>query len=158
MLGTLATIAQGISILYGTQYYPQLRHALFVAFFSFMAVIIIRDVLRADTITWDKIQGAVCAYLLIGVAWGLLYAWVGLRDPQAFSGAVPSSAEFSGEPMTYYSFVTLATLGYGDITPVSHTARALSWLEAVFGQIYLVVLVAHLVSRQLIRSSRGEKP
>ena len=89
------------------------------------------------------------------MAWGLLYTWVDLRDPQAFSGIIHSSVE---EPMTYFSFVTLTTLGYGDITPVSNTARTLSWLEAVFGQVYLVVLVANLVGRQLFDSSRGGKP
>ncbi len=156
-LALLASVAQSASLVYGPQFYAQLRLALFAAFFSFMGVIIIRDVLRAEVITWDRIQGAVCAYLLIGVAWGVLYAWVGLHDPQAFSGAVEVGAQ-SGEPMVYFSFVTLTTLGYGDITPVSQTARTLAWLEAAFGQIYLVVLVAHLVSRQSIRSSRGEKP
>ncbi len=156
-LALLASVAQSASLVYGPQFYPQLRLALFAAFFSFMGVIIIRNVLRAEVITWDRIQGAVCAYLLIGVAWGVLYGWVGLRDPQAFSGAIEVDAQ-SGEPMVYFSFVTLTTLGYGDITPVSQTARTLAWLEAAFGQIYLVVLVAHLVSRQSIRSSRGEKP
>jgi len=156
-LALLASVAQSASLVYGPQFYPQLRLALFAAFFSFMGVIIIRNVLRAEVITWDRIQGAVCAYLLIGVAWGVLYGWVGLRDPQAFSGAIEVDAQ-SGEPMVYFSFVTLTTLGYGDITPVSQTARTLAWLEAAFGQIYLVVLVAHLVSRQSIRSSRGKKP
>jgi hypothetical protein len=156
-LALLASVAQGASLVYGPQFYPQLRLALFVAFFSFMGMIILRDVMRAEVITWDRIQGAVCAYLLIGVAWGVLYTWVGLRDPAAFSGAIEVGTQ-SGEPMIYFSFVTLTTLGYGDITPVSQTARTLAWLEAAFGQIYLVVLVAHLVSRQSIRSSRGEKP
>ena len=50
----------------------------------------------------------------------------------------------------HFSFVTLTTLGYGDITPVSHLARTLAWLEAAFGQIYLVVLVARLVSLHLM--------
>jgi voltage-gated potassium channel len=155
-LAVLASVAHGGSFVYGTQFYPQLRLALSAALFSFMAVIIARDVMRAEVITWDKIQGAVCAYLLFGVAWGVLYGWVGLGDPQAFSGAVGGGGD-SGEPMVYFSFVTLTTLGYGDITPVSQTARTLSWLEAAFGQIYLVVLVAHLISRQLTHS-RGDKP
>ena len=156
-LAVLASIMQVTSFVYGTQHYPELRLALFAAFLSLLAVVIVRDVLRAEAITWDKIQGAVCAYLLFGVAWGLLYAWVGIHDPKAFSGAGQSAAEYSRDPMIYFSFVTLTTLGYGDITPVSHTARTLSWLEAAFGQIYLVVLVARLVSLQLSNSTRGGK-
>lgn len=156
-LGVLAFGVQVSSFVYGTQHYPELRLALFAAFLSFLAMIIVRDVLRAEAITWDKIQGAVCAYLLIGVAWGLVYAWIGIRDPQAFHGAVQSAADSPGDPMIYYSFVTLTTLGYGDITPLSRPARTLSWLEAAFGQIYLIVLVARLVSMQLSRSTRGGK-
>jgi len=155
-LGILAGLSQATTFLYGLEFFPQLRFGLIVAFFSFMAAIIVSDVLRAEVITWDRIQGAICAYLLFGVAWGVLYGWVALVDPQAFSGAVGAAG--SGEPMIYYSFVTLTTLGYGDITPVSYTARTLSWLEAAFGQIYLVVLVAHLVSRQLTHSSRDKQP
>jgi hypothetical protein len=153
-LAGLAATAQIMSFVYGTRHIPQYRIAVFAAFLSLIAVLIIRDVLRSESITWDKIQGAVCAYLLAGLAWGLLYAWVGLRDPQAFSAAAHFGEVYAGEPMIYYSFVTLTTLGYGDITPVSHPARTLSWLEAAFGQIYLVVLVARLVSLHLAQASR----
>jgi hypothetical protein len=155
-LALLASVAHGASFVYGTQFYPQVGFALTAAFFSFMATVIVRNVMHAEVITWDRIQGAVCAYLLFGVAWAVLYGWTAFGDPQAFSGAVDAAAD-SGEPMIYFSFVTLTALGYGDIAPVSQTARTLAWLEAAFGQIFLVVLVAHLVSRQLIHS-RGDKP
>ena len=156
LLGVPAGLAQLSSFAFGAGYYPEVRLAVFAAFLGFLAGAIIRDVVLAEAVTWDKIQGAMCAYLVIGVAWGLLYTWVGMNDPQAFSGAVQTSTEPLFEQMIYYSFVTLTTLGYGDITPVSHTARTLAWLEAVFGQIYLVVLVARLVSLQLIKSSHGD--
>ena len=138
-----ATIAQVTSFVYGTQHYPQLRLALFAAFLSFTAVIIIQDVLRAEAVTWDKIQGAVCAYLLIGVAWGLLHSWVGVLDPQAFSGAVQAEG-YAGVPMIYYSFVTLTTTGYGDITPVTAHAKSLSILEQLTGTFYVAMLIARL--------------
>ena len=154
-LAGLAAVAQIISFVYGTRQFPQVRIALFAAFLMFIAILIVRDVLKAQAITWDAILGAVCAYLLVGLAWGLLYAWVALRNPEAFSAASLVAEAYAGEPMIYYSFVTLTTLGYGDITPVSHPARTLSWLEAAFGQIYLAVLVARLVSLHLTQASRG---
>jgi len=157
LLAALAAIMQATSFVYGVQYYPQLRLALFTAFLLFTVAMIIWDVLRAEAVTWDKICGALSAYLLIGVTWGLLFGWVGLRDPQAFSGSGLVVADYPGAPMIYYSFVTLTTLGYGDIVPVSHAARTLAWLEAAFGQVYLVVLVARLVSLHLVQSSSGEK-
>jgi voltage-gated potassium channel len=155
LLGVPAGLLQISSFVHGTQQFRSLRLALFAGFLALMAVMIVRDVLKAESVTWDKIQGAICAYLLIGVAWGLLYAWIGLLDPQAFGGTGLQAAESAGEPMVYYSFVTLTTLGYGDITPVSHAARTLSWMEAAFGQIFLVVLVARLVSLHLTHSRRG---
>lgn len=150
-LGVPATFLLIRSFVPGARPFPQLQIGWLVVYLAFVATIIIRDVLRARRVTWDQIQGAVCAYLLVGVTWGLLYEWILLLDPQAFQGVGLQSVGSSGGPMIYFSFVTLTTLGYGDITPVSHSARTLAWLEAVFGQIYLVVLVARLVSQHLIK-------
>lgn len=151
-LGVPATLLQIASFLPGGQPFPELQIGLIAAYLAFVATMIIRDVLLARSVTWDQIQGAICAYLLIGVTWGMLYGWVRLLDPQAFQGAGLLPTGSPGDPMIYYSFVTLTTLGYGDITPVSHAARTLSWLEAAFGQIYLVVLVARLVSQHLTQA------
>jgi len=114
-----------------------------------VAVVILNDVLRGSMITSDSIYGAICSYLLLAISWGSLYGAIGLLIPDAFS--------FTGEPlnlkqvgeggMLYFSFVTLTTLGYGDIVPVHRLARTLCWMEAAFGQIYLAVLIAKLVSQ-----------
>lgn len=113
---------------------------------------ILADVLKSEAVTWDKISGAVCAYLILGLIWAMAFSLLDRWMPGSFSGVVDSAetvAATNGEPQiklfTYYSFVTLTTLGYGDFTPVSPAARTLSWLEAVTGQIYLTVLVARLV-------------
>ena len=90
--------------------------------------------------------GALCLYLLLGVLWTILFAFVELARPAAFHYAkdVPGDAL---ENFMYYSFVTLTTLGYGDLTPVHPVARTLAYLEAVVGQLYIAVLVASLVGR-----------
>ncbi len=97
-------------------------------------------------ITRNRLVGALCIYLLLGVTWAILFGFVEIADPDAFSyqGVEP------GDPLEaflYYSFVTLTTLGYGDVTPLHPVARTLAYLEAVIGQLYLAVLIATLVGR-----------
>ena len=102
----------------------------------------LRFVLRARQIDAEHLYAALSAYLLAGLYFGLLY-WV-LEEiaPDAFNVAGP----FSQTSAIYFSFVTLATLGYGDIVPRTDIARGLAVVEAVGGQLFLAVLVARLVS------------
>ncbi len=105
----------------------------------------------------DSIFGAICAYLLLGMAWGSLYSVIEVMQPGSFQATgkmadALTSAEARGPVLVYYSFVTMTTVGYGDITPVSPPARTLAWLEAMTGQFYIAVLVAGLVG---IRLSQG---
>ena len=128
-----------------------------IVFLGFVAVMILRTILTQGRISTDSIFGAICAYLILGMAWGSLYSVIEIRHPGSFhaSGelaAALQSAETRGPVLTYYSFVTLTTMGYGDITPVAPPARTLAWLEAMTGQFYIGVLVAALVG---IRVSQG---
>jgi len=127
-------------------------------FFLFNAITIISYVLQQKNVTHDVIFGAICGYLLIGVSWGFTYSLVAFLEPGSF--AMAASAQTSqGDVLPdffYYSFVTLTTLGYGDITPVAPFARSLSTLEAIVGQIYLTVLVARLVGLHILRGYAKE--
>ncbi len=99
-------------------------------------------------VTMNRVVGALCIYLLIGVLWAILYGFVELVEPTAFLYA----GREAGDPIEhvlYYSFVTLTTLGYGDMTPVHPVARTLAYLEAVIGQLYIAVLIAGLVGRHV---------
>ena len=113
---------------------------------------ILTHVFKKGPITFHRIQGAVAAYLLLGLAWAYAYQLIAYADPGAFSGAVTASIGFSS--WTYFSFVTLATLGYGDISPVHPVARSLATSEAITGQLYLAILIARLVSQELFRRQR----
>jgi hypothetical protein len=109
-----------------------------------LLAVVLGQTLRSGPITFHRIQGAVAAYLLLGVIWAYAYALVGLLRPGAFSGPVnPSDGP---RALFYFSFVTLATLGYGDVLPVHPAARSLATLEAVTGTLYLAILLARLVS------------
>lgn len=105
--------------------------------------------LREGTVTSERIYAALNAYLLIGIMCGLLFCILEEHWPGSLSLQGAPLARSGESPLwdtIYFSFVTLGTLGYGDIVPVYGPARALAMAEAMFGQMYLVVIVARLVS------------
>ena len=106
------------------------------------AVAALRFAMGATRVDAEHLYAALSAYLLAGICFGLLY-WV---LEQISSGTFASSGQFTQTSAIYFSFVTLATLGYGDIVPRADIARGLAILEGVGGQLFLAVLVARLVS------------
>ncbi len=126
--------------------------------FGLLAYIIAQNVRfifgRHDEITPDLLAGAALVYLLLAVAWANLYALAELFHPGSFliasQGTAPDSRLF-----IYYSFVTLTSLGYGDVSPAAPLTRSLAILEAVTGQLYLVMAVASLVGVRVSQGQRG---
>ncbi len=110
-----------------------------------LALVVVSSVLRAGMVTRHQIEGAIAAFLLLGVAWANAYEWLALQDPAAFRGLGVADAM----QWPYYSFVTLTTVGYGDITPVSPAARSLAVSEALTGQMYVAILISRLVALSL---------
>jgi hypothetical protein len=118
-----------------------------------LALIIAVQVFKEGRVTANHIQGAVAIYLLLGLMWGLLYQAVALHDPAAFvrpASSVPMSVDTLKKELLYYSFTTLTTVGYGDITPVHPGARMLAVLEAIVGQLFPAILITWLVSMQIL--------
>jgi hypothetical protein len=109
-----------------------------------LLVVVLGQTFRRGPVTFHRIQGAIAAYLLLGVIWAQAFSLVELLRPGAFSGAVGVTG--SPHPWLYFSFMTLTTVGYGDILPVHPAARSLAMLEAVTGPLYIAVLLARLVS------------
>jgi hypothetical protein len=105
----------------------------------------LRQVVFGTELDTNRLVGAICVFLLLGVIWALAYSFLELLIPASFSGIEPGAAEGWESDWIYFSFVTLTTLGYGDITPVSATARSLVYMQAIAGQFYIAVLVAGLV-------------
>lgn len=108
----------------------------------FAALVVLRRVLAHDVVTSRTIAGAVAVYLLLALAFASAFAGLELLHEGSFTS--PSGGP-SYRTMQYFSLVTIATLGYGDVLPVSAPARSLATLEAVVGQVYLVTIVARLV-------------
>jgi voltage-gated potassium channel len=137
--------------------------ALSIVFFLYAATLILVQVARATRITTDALSAALCVYLLVGIAWSALYSLIYLFDPSAFAMPPLRASEYQGIApiraelfrLLYFSFTTLTTMGYGDITPMAPAARGLAVLEAILGQFYVAVVVARLVSLQVIHATRG---
>jgi hypothetical protein len=110
---------------------------------------------REKEVTEDLITGAVCAYLLIGMLWTFVYYFLVLAKEGSFGLARTFRHDVGS--FFYYSFVTLTTLGYGDIVPLTSPARSLAVLEAVTGQLYLAITIARLVGVQISRSRFRER-
>lgn len=104
---------------------------------------LVRLVTRTS-VTADMIAVAICAYLLIGLAWLSLYSAAHNLSPEAFGDEPQSSSD-----LFYFSFVTLTTLGYGDISPKLPVVRSLAIVEAIIGQMYVAVVIARLVATYL---------
>ncbi len=128
-----------------------------LAIFGLFSFVVIAKVFQAGPVTRGRIMGAVAAYLLFGLTWASAYHLVAFRVPKSFAGAVPETSE-SLSAWVYYSFVTLTTLGYGDIVPVSLIARSLAILEALTGQLYPAILLARLVSLELLNRPGNATP
>lgn len=108
------------------------------------SAVVVGQVYRSGPVTHHRILGAVAVYLLLGLVWANAYALLQNLRPDAFAGTLNEA--FISQTWIYYSFVTLTTMGYGDITPVHPAARSLAIAEAVTGQLYIAITLARLVS------------
>jgi hypothetical protein len=116
--------------------------------------VVLWHVFKDGTITTSRVLGAIVAYVLIGLTWAGLYQLVDLIIPgsMSVSTAVGEQNAFQREKdFIYFSFVTLTTTGYGDITPLLPTARVFMIIEALIGQLFPATLLARLVSLQGVR-------
>lgn len=137
----VAAVAESMA----AQMAANLGHALFFLIATFL---ILGYVLNDEEVTGDKIAAALCVYFFLAMLWSVAYQVLDILQPGAFavSEFLAESTEAEGFSVyLYFSLVTLTTLGYGDVSPVSALARSLATVQAVVGQIYLTVLVARLI-------------
>jgi len=111
-----------------------------VVLILFSTYCVLRYVLRAAVITRDQIYAGISMYIMLGFAFGAVFYVLNILDPRSFT------ASAHDPDLMYFSFVTLATLGYGDITPRTNLARSLAIIEALVGMLYIAVFMARLVS------------
>ena len=116
-----------------------------IATLSFVCVSLLIRIFERPTVSAASVSSSLTVYMLMGILWSLAYTLTERLLPGSFYGLGDGGSAETSRSLFYYSFVTLVTVGYGDIGPVSPAARALAVAEAVVGQLYLVVLVASLV-------------
>ena len=114
---------------------------------AFVVANLLRFVLRAPSVNAEVLCASISAYLMLGLLWTLAYWLVDQLTPGAFAfNTAMGTHSIRGFNAFYFSFITLCTVGYGDITPVSKVARMLAAMEGITGLLYVAVLIARLVS------------
>ncbi len=126
-----------------------------VLFLAFTVIIILSFIFREREVTVNVIYSSIVVYLLIAIMWAFVFSVLESIHPGSFKIG-KDQIENGRSLYIYYSFVTITTLGYGDITPITSMANSFSFLEAVIGQIYLVVLVARLVGMHIAQSMKSD--
>jgi hypothetical protein len=154
---TLAGIAQEAA---GVEALPKLvplGSALLL--FAYTTVFVLVRVLRSERVTGDTLCGAIAVYLLIGLTWSVGYMLIEYLQPGSFRLVLEGTLQATDKDLLYFGYVTLATLGYGDVLPVTHAARSQAVLEGLCGIIYIAILVARLIGLHLAAhvSLRGDR-
>lgn len=129
-------------------FFEILSIVIFLAFLTLSIYLILRELTIAKQVTADIIKGGICVYFLFGFVWTGMYDIVHTFDPNSFNAV---SENISRADLTHFSFTTLTTVGYGDISPASEIARVLANLEGMVGVMYPTVFIARLVG---LHSSR----
>jgi len=144
LLSIAFVVTRGVRTVLGVEALLPISQVLWVAASLLATAATARHALRARVVDAEHIFAALDAYLLAGLIFAVCYWLLDQTWPASFGAASASDLDLARA--VYFSFVTIATLGYGDVVPASDSARGLTILEAVGGQMYLAVLVARLVS------------
>lgn len=134
----------------------QLQALFLILSFGMLTLVVLGQVFRDGPVTSHRIQGAIAAYLLLGVTWAAAYKLVALLFPDAFTGPILTEGSLA-KGWLYFSYATLSTVGYGDIVPVHPIARSLAVMEALVGQLYPAILIARLVSQEVQDRNRDRQ-
>ena len=132
-----------------------IKRIAFALFLAYILVLILSHIFKEKEVTEDLITGAICVYLVLGMVWAFIFYFLELARPGSFLFATSTQQDVGS--FIYYSFITLATVGYGDIVPLTSPARSLAVLEAIAGQLYLAVTIARLVGVHASQSRVKDK-
>jgi hypothetical protein len=147
-ISVLQVLAAAIHLRVGFLCMDVIAAALFAVFYIYVMVIVLTYIVKGSEVTTDKILGVVSLYFLIGFTWASLFRMVYSLEPGAFSVSETflTSTGQTKPDFVYFSFITLLTVGYGDIRPVSGIARSLAMLEGIVGVFYIGVFISRLLS------------
>lgn len=132
-----------LNVLFAFPFLVVIKAFFAMLYFALMATVCLRYTLADKTIDVTTLFGSLSAYLFIGLAFAYLYLCLNLLDADAFSGLVIRN----DNDVIYYSFITLTTVGFGDMVPQNPITQTFSWMESFVGQAYLAIIMAQLVGR-----------
>ncbi len=124
-----------------------------IILYIFIVVDLVRQVSKAKTVTPTVILESINAYLMIGLVFSIMIAFMMALNPGAFNfntldkNCLPTDTFY--HEIIYYTFITLTTVGYGDVVPLTSVARSLSMMIAITGQLYIAVVIATLVGKYI---------
>jgi hypothetical protein len=116
---------------------------------SALGLMVVWQIFREGPITRQRVQGSIIIYLLLGLIWAEAYTLAAHLDSDSFTGNLSAGRNAVSAHLTYFSFVTLTTVGYGDILPASLVTRTLANIEGLIGQLFPAILIARLVSMEI---------
>ena len=154
LLATVIVILGSLHYTLQIQALDRLQLGLSAIFLMQMLFMIWIHIEKENDVTIELVMAAACTYILIGMVWAYAYYFLESFHPDSFK-----AAENPGDDLWnfyYYSFVTLTTMGYGDILAITKSARALSTLEAITGQLYLAIMISRLVGLHASQSGIGK--
>ena len=156
----LAVIGIVLEVLHAISHHNAFAYLTLSSFLLFLCLctfLVLRQILTDTQVGLNRIAGAFCAYLMLGFIWSVAYMMLFAMDQSSFQGLPQTANDLRLLDLQYFSFVTMTTLGYGDVAPVSDVARALAAVEALIGQLYLAVLVAALVGAYVAKTNAGQQ-
>lgn len=149
----LIIIFNALTLYHQSVFYLLFTHVFSLFFFVIICCELIKKIVYSDEVNTNLIFGALITYFLFGIIWSKIYFIQNVFAPGSFASSTIDFKHMDFKEaitiqfnLLYYSFTTLTTLGIGDIVPVHNQAKVLSWLEAIFGQIYLVTIISKLVA------------
>ncbi len=153
-LGLMVTVLAWADVLFNVPLLLITGRCVTVAFFLLLSVLIFRRYLFGNSeVTQETLIAAVNAYVCLGIMYAFAYHGLMLVDPNSFHGTFMDTPDFPG--CIYLSFVTMTTLGYGDITPQTEMAAVLSWSQALLGQLFIALTIARIVGVMVAKDTSG---
>lgn len=157
VLAALSALASAGALTRFSRLPPHVGIIATLIFMTYATTRVIAGVVRSREVTGDVIAGALAGYLMVGLTWAIAYGLVETLMPGSIHGLSGGSAAIDFPTLLYFSYITLLTIGYGDITPLTALARMMTVLEGLGGMVFTTVVLATLVAASLGQSA-GRHP
>ncbi len=123
----------------------------YIIYFIIMTFEVFRQILLARRVDYNMVAGAFCGFLMLGIMSSFVLSVIAIANPNAFKGINTASFDNTFQDLIYYSFVSILTIGYGDITPVTSTARRASLLIGIFGYFYNIFVIGITIAKFMVQ-------